>query len=219
MRSPVLAEIIGALRAWTVAMISALSLPWREIDVTPRLVCPLDDIEWDALVGELNGVGVAELVRGETAPHPSLRGDAAQLGAGGVAGPRPAAGRAVDHPQQRTDRHRHPELEPRPEVLPAPTVHADLPPPAALAAPDEHRSGSRLEVVFGDAERFGDAQPRSPEQHDQRRFLFHVAATEYWRWRSASPRPVVMGRFDDAVGYPGAAARARPPARRTPVAV
>ena len=29
MRSPVLAGIIGALRAWTVAMISALSIPWR----------------------------------------------------------------------------------------------------------------------------------------------------------------------------------------------
>jgi hypothetical protein len=29
MRSPVLAGIIGALRAWTVAMISALSMPCR----------------------------------------------------------------------------------------------------------------------------------------------------------------------------------------------
>jgi hypothetical protein len=38
MRRPVVAGIIGALRAWTVAMISALSRPCRQMDVTPRLV-------------------------------------------------------------------------------------------------------------------------------------------------------------------------------------
>jgi hypothetical protein len=50
----------------------------------------LDDVERDALVGELDGVGVAQLVGRETAPHRGVRGDAPQLGAGGVARPGPA---------------------------------------------------------------------------------------------------------------------------------
>ena len=32
----------------------------------------LDDVEWDALVGEVDGVGVAQLVRGEPARTPAL---------------------------------------------------------------------------------------------------------------------------------------------------
>jgi hypothetical protein len=43
---------------------------------------PLDDVERDALVGKLDGVGMAQLVRGEPPPHTGLRGDAVQLGAG-----------------------------------------------------------------------------------------------------------------------------------------
>jgi hypothetical protein len=72
MRSRVLAGIIGALRAWTVAMISALSMPQLA----------LDDVERDPLVREFDSVGVAELVGREAAPHAGLRGDAPQLGAG-----------------------------------------------------------------------------------------------------------------------------------------
>jgi hypothetical protein len=52
-------------------------------------------------------------------------------------------------------------------VVPAPQVHADLAPAAALAVTDEHRPGARLEVVLGDGERLVDAQPRPPQQHDQ----------------------------------------------------
>jgi hypothetical protein len=33
---------------------------------------------------------------------------------------------------------------------------------------DEHRSGARFQIVFGDSQRLLDAQPRPPEQHDQR---------------------------------------------------
>jgi hypothetical protein len=96
------------------------------MEVTPRLVCP----RWrwmtfaGSLVRELDGVGVAELVRRERPPHAGLGGDASQLGAGGVARPRPAAGGPVDHAQQRGDRHRHPELEPGTEVVPA---HRSMP--------------------------------------------------------------------------------------------
>jgi hypothetical protein len=35
-RSPVVADITGALRSWTVSMISRLSIPRRYTDVTPR---------------------------------------------------------------------------------------------------------------------------------------------------------------------------------------
>jgi hypothetical protein len=40
MLSPALAEIIGARRLWTVSMISAVSMPSRSTDVTPRLTWP-----------------------------------------------------------------------------------------------------------------------------------------------------------------------------------
>jgi hypothetical protein len=39
-RRPALAGIIGARRAWTESMISALSIPCRYTDVIPRLACP-----------------------------------------------------------------------------------------------------------------------------------------------------------------------------------
>jgi hypothetical protein len=53
-------------------------------------------------------------------------------------------------------------------VLPAPEVHADLAPAAALAVAHEHRAGAGLKVVLGQSERLIDAQPGAPEQHDQR---------------------------------------------------
>jgi hypothetical protein len=85
MLSPGLAGIIGALRSWTVVMISALSIPCSE--VTPRVgVADLarDDVERDALVGELDGAGVAQLsvARNADAYRP-LRA-VAKLGVGGA---------------------------------------------------------------------------------------------------------------------------------------
>jgi hypothetical protein len=50
----------------------------------------------------------------------------------------------------------------------SPRVHADLAAPAALAAADQYRPQARVEVVLGDGDRLVDAQPRAPEQHDQR---------------------------------------------------
>jgi hypothetical protein len=46
----------------------------------------LDYVERDALVGELDGVGVAQLVGREPPPHTGGRGDAAPVGAGGARG-------------------------------------------------------------------------------------------------------------------------------------
>jgi hypothetical protein len=60
---------------------------------------PLYDVERHALVRQLDGVGVAQLVGGEAPPHTGLGGDPAQLGASGVAVPGPPAGRPFDHAQ------------------------------------------------------------------------------------------------------------------------
>jgi hypothetical protein len=114
------------------------------------------------LVRELDGVGVAQLVRREPPPHAGLRRDAPQLGAGSVAGPRPSAGRPVDHAQQRPYGHGHPELEPWAEVVPAPRVHADIAPAAALAVTDQNRSAARIKVVLCKRQSLVDAEPGAP---------------------------------------------------------
>jgi hypothetical protein len=44
---------------------------------------PLDDYEWDALVGHLNRMGVAELMGRKPASHAGYGGGAAELPAGG----------------------------------------------------------------------------------------------------------------------------------------
>ena len=73
-------------------MISALSIPCSE--VTPRVgVAELarGDVERDALVGELDGAGVAQLVWRETPTHTGLLRAVAELGVGGAtrrSGPR-----------------------------------------------------------------------------------------------------------------------------------
>jgi hypothetical protein len=103
----VLAGIIGALRACTVAMISALSMPCRRDAEVGMPQLALDDIERHPFVGELDGVGVTQLVGREPPPHPGFGGDAPEPDAGGVARPGPATGPSVDHAQQRPDGHAH----------------------------------------------------------------------------------------------------------------
>jgi hypothetical protein len=77
----------------------------------------LDDVERDPLVGEFDGVGVAELVRREPPPHTGLGGDAAKLPAGGVARQgRPRVGPSITHSSGPTG-IANPELEPRTEVV------------------------------------------------------------------------------------------------------
>ena len=63
----------GARRAWTVSMISALSIPCRYTAVMPRLVWPI----WRWIPGrgtpshQLEGVGVAQLMGREASPRAS----------------------------------------------------------------------------------------------------------------------------------------------------
>jgi hypothetical protein len=48
-----------------------------------------------------------------------------------------------------------------------PLVHADFAAPAALAAPDEQRSATPIEVAFGKRERLMDPQSGAPQYDDQ----------------------------------------------------
>jgi hypothetical protein len=64
----------------------------------------LDDVERHPPAGELERVRVTQLVRREPAPDPGTAGDATQLGADRGGRPGPAAGRSVDHTEQRPDR-------------------------------------------------------------------------------------------------------------------
>ena len=69
---------------------------------------------------------VSELVRREPSPDPGRRGGAVQLGSDASRPAGSAAGRATDHTEQCAGWQPGTELEPWVELLPGPTVHADL---------------------------------------------------------------------------------------------
>src|SRR5688500_6860260 len=95
--------------------------------------------------------------------HAGLAGDAAQLRAGGGGRPRPSPCRAVDDAEQRSDRQLDPRREPGRELLPRPVVHADLTAAAALAAPHQQRSATRVQVGLGERERLADPHAGAPQ--------------------------------------------------------
>ena len=80
-RSPALADIIGARRVRTVAMIlgvDPLQVDRRGAEVgVPELA--LDDVERDALAGEFERVRVAQLERREAAPDACAGREPAEL--------------------------------------------------------------------------------------------------------------------------------------------
>jgi hypothetical protein len=94
-RSPALADIIGARRVHTAVMISSGRClggrsTWFRVGL-PELT--LDGVERDTLAGELERVGMAQLVRREATPDACARGQPAKLGADRGARPRsPARG-------------------------------------------------------------------------------------------------------------------------------
>jgi hypothetical protein len=82
----------------------------------------------------------------------------------------PCQGKAaadVDDAQQRTDRELAPYLKPRLELFPAAGVHADLATASALAAPNQQRATTLIEIAFGERESFPDAQPGAPHDDDE----------------------------------------------------
>jgi hypothetical protein len=113
-------------------------------------------------------VGVAQLMRREPPAHARLGGEPRQFGPHPGARPEAAAGRAVDDAEQRSGRQLDARGEPGLQLLPAPGVHADLAPTAALAAAHEQRTSPRVEVALAQRERLLDAQPAAPEHDDQR---------------------------------------------------
>jgi hypothetical protein len=69
--------------------------------------------------------------------------------------------------QQGPDRQLEPHVEPGLQLSPAPGVHADLASAAALAAADDQRAAALVKIGL-ERERFLDAQPGSPQDHNQR---------------------------------------------------
>jgi hypothetical protein len=109
------------------------------------------------------------VVRREASPHSCLAGDASELRVRGGGSPRPSARGAVDDAEQRSDRELDARLEPGRELLPGPVVHGDLAAAAALAAPYQQRTATRVQVGLGERERLADAQTGAPEHHDRPR--------------------------------------------------
>jgi hypothetical protein len=101
----------------------------------------LDDDQRHALMGHLDGMGVAELVPRKASPHPASRA-ARRSSERAAAADHVRPGRAVDDAEQRSDRQLEQRLEPWRELLPGPIVHADLPAATALAAPYRQRAAA-----------------------------------------------------------------------------
>src|SRR3954451_12228722 len=162
---------MGGRRAWTVSMISVLSMPLQvdrgdaEVGVAEL---SLDDDQRDAFAGHLDGVRVAELMGCEAPPDTGLRGGVAQLGARRAGRPCAAASRAGRDAQQRTDWKVDARGEPWLNLLPGPVVHADLPAATALAAAHEQRAAPRMKVRLAEGEGLVDPHARAPKHHDQR---------------------------------------------------
>jgi hypothetical protein len=78
-----------------------------------------------------------------------------------------APGLTVDDAEQRPERESESELEPGLELPPTPVVHSDPAAASALATSDKQGVASLIEIGLGEGERFLDAQPGSPGDHDQ----------------------------------------------------
>jgi hypothetical protein len=180
--------------------------------VVPRLACP--SWRWmmfsgHALTRELNGVRVAQLVRGEPTPDPGADCEPAELGTDRGTRPRPPAGGAIDDAKQRTDRQLDARLQPRAELFPAPLVHADLAARAALAVADQQRPATRVEVVLQGG-RVGPRRCRARSRREgvSARFPRPVRRRGWWEWGSAesdSGRPQLPGLWRMRRGLAGAA--------------
>lgn len=149
------------------AAVDALQVDGGDAEVAVAELA-LDDDQRHAFAGHLDRVGVAKLVRREAAPNPCHGSRPSQLRAGRGGRPVAAARRAVDDAQQGTNRKLGPHVEPGLELLPSPGIHADLAATPALAAPDQDRPATLIQIALGQTERFLDTPPRAPQDNDQR---------------------------------------------------
>src|SRR4051812_25503473 len=79
----------------------------------------------------------------------------------------PPARGAADDAEQRPDGKLEASVQPWLQLLPGPRVHADFAASSAFAVADEERAASLIKVRFAKRERFVDAQPGSPQDHDE----------------------------------------------------
>src|SRR4051794_15264352 len=107
-------------------------------------------------------------MRGEAPTYPGARGESSQHRARWSGLPWPSAGGAVDDAEQGSDGHGAADVRPGFELLEAPVVHADLTASAALASAHQDRAAAAVEIELIEIERVLDAQPRAPEDADQR---------------------------------------------------
>jgi hypothetical protein len=109
----------GVHRLDDLAAVDALQVDGRDTEVAVSQLA-LEDDQRHAFAGHLDGVGVAELVWREAAPHAGRGGRAPTLGACRSGGPVAPARRAVDDAEQRTDGQLRTVGGARAEVVPSP---------------------------------------------------------------------------------------------------
>jgi hypothetical protein len=119
----------------------------------------LDDVERYAFAGHLDRVHVSKLVRRESPTHTRAEGKGAQRRSDGGRRPWSSLCWAVDDAQQRADRQRDSDAQPRVDLLPGPPVHADLASLSAIAATNEDAAARPVKVTLGQRKRLADAQP------------------------------------------------------------
>src|ERR671911_557425 len=138
------------------------------MEVMPRLVCP--SWRWMMISGTPSrAISTACAWRSwcgaKRRRTPASRATRRSSVRAAAAAPRPSARGAVDDAEQRSDRQLNAHVEPGRELFLGPVVHADLAAAAALAAPHQQRTATRVQVGLGDRERLADAQTGAP-QHD-----------------------------------------------------
>ena len=92
----------------------------------------LDQRQRDPLAQQLDSMRMPHLMRRKPAPHASLNGEVAKLRPHCGGAPRAAAGRPVDHAEQRPGRERRALRRPVGQDRPCPGVDPDLATPVTL---------------------------------------------------------------------------------------
>ena len=97
----------------------------------------LDQRQRDPLVQQLDRVRMPQLMRSKPAPHTGVNGKVTQLRTHCGGAPRAAAGRPVDHAEQRAPRQDGAVRGPVGQDRPCPGIHPDLPTAITLPMPDK----------------------------------------------------------------------------------
>jgi hypothetical protein len=127
----------------------------------------LNDQQRYALAGHLDRVSVPQLMWGEATTHSCSRSRGMELRADTSGSPRTTSARTTQDTEQRPDRKRGAQLQPRRQLLPGPSVHPDLAAFAAFAVPNQDRASVGVEVALVQGERFADPQAGAPQHDDQ----------------------------------------------------